>query len=425
MCAPAPSPFHFALSPVMAAIAASMVLGAEASPVPEVNLEALDFVSNVHNLYCDGARLSSHGDKYPVIEWQRGSDAVAPIMHAADKPVQAEIVLQLRGVRPGSKLVVTGESDAFLTLDLKGEITLSGFVEENELVRVPVTASRNLAKGLKKMEDKIRWKVELIQPSGERSEADLGTTTGITCYLVFTDIVREGHHGYRPTPKRIEHAYSRFTSATGNLELQTPTHEQVHSLSKQVGRYYNPVNHFNDDDAWFVPGTWGVRGGGASCISIVRYCNAILQVLGYPGTIRMDAVWARPENPTTAQIGGIDSPDVTKNGLKLFLVDNRNSRNGSVGGYGGMNNYEGVLIYTGDKGTFYFPGGTQYMYSSINQVLLVFRALVWARWDSRAQQWQVAQVVHAYQGGVRSGSIGPGDSMYEDRVRFGLFGRRR
>ena len=127
MCAPAPSPFHFALSPVMAAIAASMVLGAEASPVPEVNLEALDFVSNVHNLYRDGARLSSHGDKYPVIEWQRGSDAVAPIMHAADKPVQAEIVLQLRGVRPGSKLVVTGESDAFLTLDLKGEITLSGF----------------------------------------------------------------------------------------------------------------------------------------------------------------------------------------------------------------------------------------------------------------------------------------------------------
>jgi hypothetical protein len=355
-------------------------------------------------------------------------------MHAADKPVKADVLLQLRGVRPGAKLAVTGESETYLTLDLKGETTIGAFIEENEIVRVPVTAAKSLAKGLKKMQDRIRWKLELTQPTGERSEADLGVTPGVVCYLVFTDIIRQSPEGYYPTPGRIEHAYNRFNSAVGGLELQSPWKDQVHSLSKQVGRYYNPVNHFEDDDCWFVPGTWGVRGGGASCISIVRYCRAVLEVLGYPGTIRMDAVYAKPESPTMATLGGIDSPDIYKNGLKLFLVDNRNTANGSVGGYGGMNNYEGVLIYTGENSTVYFPGGTQYMYSNINQVLGVFRALVWARWDTRAQNWQVAQIVHAYQGGVRSyGRIGsypsysrPGESgVYDDMPRYGLFGRRR
>ena len=421
-------------SAILLALFAQVSFGFEASPVPEVNFEALDFTSNVHNLYQSGARLSQHGEKYPDIEWRRGYDAVAPIMHAADKPVKADVLLQLRGVRPGAKLAVTGESETYLTLDLKGETTVGAFIEENEIVRVPVTAAKSLAKGLKKMQDRIRWKLELTQPTGERSEADLGVTPGVVCYLVFTDIIRQSPEGYYPTPGRIEHAYNRFNSAVGGLELQSPWKDQVHSLSKQVGRYYNPVNHFEDDDCWFVPGTWGVRGGGASCISIVRYCRAVLEVLGYPGTIRMDAVYAKPESPTMATLGGIDSPDIYKNGLKLFLVDNRNTANGSVGGYGGMNNYEGVLIYTGENSTVYFPGGTQYMYSNINQVLGVFRALVWARWDTRAQNWQVAQIVHAYQGGVRSyGRIGsypsysrPGEvGVYDDMPRYGLFGRRR
>lgn len=424
---------HFRIPLLLVALFGGFSQGFEASPVPEVSFEALDFTSNIHNLRRDGARLSQAGEKYPDIEWRSGQDAVAPILHAADKPVKADLLLQLKGVRPGAKLAVTGESETYLTLDLKGETTIGSFIEENEIVRVPVTAAKNLAKGLKKMKDRIRWKLELTQPTGERSEADLGTTSGVVCYLAFTDVVRSSPDAYQPTPNRIEHAYNRFNSAVGTLELQSPWNDQVHSLSKQVGRYYNPVNHFDDDDCWFVPGTWGVRGGGASCISIVRYCRAVLEVLGYPGTIRMDAVYARPETPTMATLGGIDSPDIYKNGLKLFLVDNRNTANGSVGGFGGMNNYEGVLIYTGEKGTVYFPGGTQYMYSNINQVLGVFRALVWARWDSRAQNWQVAQIVHAYQAGVRSyGRISsypysrPGDiGIYDDMPRYGLFGRRR
>ena len=421
------------ISTILVALFTQVSHGFEASPVPEVSFEALDFTSNVHNLYQNGSRLSQHGEKYPDIEWRRGYDAVAPIMHAADKPVKADVLLQLRGVRPGAKLAVSGESETYLTLDLKGETTVGSFIEENEIIRVPVAADKNLAKGLKKMQDRIRWKLELTQPTGERSEADLGVTPGVACYLVFTDVVRQSPEGYFPTPARIEHAYNRFNSAVGSLELQSPWKDQVHSLSKQVGRYYNPVNHFEDDDCWFVPGTWGVRGGGASCISIVRYCRAVLEVLGYPGTIRMDAVYARPESPTMAALGGIDSPDIYKNGLKLFLVDNRNTANGSVGGYGGMNNYEGVLIYTGEGSTVYYPGGTQYMYTNINQVLGVFRALVWARWDSRAQNWQVAQIVHAYQGGVRSyGRVGSypypraGESgVYDEMPRYGLFGRRR
>lgn len=404
-----------------------------ASPAPEVTFEGLDFTSNVHNLHRDGARLSQLGDKYPAVEWRRGQGAMAPIMHASDKPVKADLLLQLKGVAPGTKLAVTGESETYLTLDLKGEATTGSFLEENEIIRVPVTAVKNLAKGLKKMQDRIKWKLELTLPGGEKSVTELGETPDVVCYLVFSDVVRESPEGFFPTPARIEHAYSRFNAAAGSLELQSPWKDQVHSLSKHVGRHYNPANHFEDDDCWFVPGTWGVRGGGASCISIVRYCRAVLEVLGYPGTIKMDAVYARPDRPTVAALGGIDSPDIYRNGMKLFLVDNRNTGNGSVGGFGGMNNYEGVLIYSGENNTVYFPGGTQYMYSNLNQVLGVFRALVWARWDSRAQNWQVAQIVHAYQGGVRSTARLFGypyarmneGGIYDEMPRYGAMGRRR
>ncbi|MFM7111906.1 MAG: hypothetical protein ACKO26_12240, partial [Planctomycetota bacterium] len=109
---------HFRIPLLLVALLGGFSQGFEASPVPEVSFEALDFTSNIHNLRRDGARLSQAGEKYPDIEWRSGQDAVAPILHAADKPVKADLLLQLKGVRPGAKLAVTGESETYLTLDL-------------------------------------------------------------------------------------------------------------------------------------------------------------------------------------------------------------------------------------------------------------------------------------------------------------------
>jgi hypothetical protein len=88
-----------------------------------------------------------------------------------------------------------------------------------------------------------------------------------------------------------------------------------------------------------------------------------------------------------------------------------------------MNNYEGALIYTSQRGeVYYYPGGTQHMYRNKNQILSVFKSLAWARYDYRARQWQVVQVIAAYQGGVGSASSTASSSSNGNR-RPGLLGR--
>ena len=97
------------------------------------------------------------------------------------------------------------------------------------------------------------------------------------------------------------------------------------------------------------------------------------------GAISQVEIWASPERPTTAQIGGVDSEDFFKNigpyQCQLFLADDRNTRLGQVGGWGGMNHYEGCIVYNFNNKTYYFPGGTDRVYEDKNTVLYIFRTM--------------------------------------------------
>ena len=188
--------------------------------------------------------------------------------------------------------------------------------------------------------------------------------------------------------------------------------ELVHQISINVNRYYNPLIHYDPDKAWDVPETWGR--GGASCISNSYFLKSVNDVLGMPGKFDTVAIYATPDNPTRARFDGVNVAKAVKESrrgeLEYYLVDERNTRGGRIGGYGGMNHYEGCLVHDYQGSRTYYPGGTAMALKDPNAVLSIFRALVWARYDTKRDEWVVVEVIKSYKGAVM--------------MRRGLFGIR-
>ncbi len=405
---------------------------------PQPTIRMLDILTSINVLKGNGKNLDTAGSLYPEVEWKTGEKS-SPFIQVHGTRIKATADFHLGNLKKGTSIRVEGTAKKAYSFDLSGEIVLARDISAEEVVAITLLGRQPLPINLQRLDDIIGWKVFITTPEKVKTQLDLPEKTSLTTYLVFSDNFKQLTPGSNPTPARMEHAYHRFQQATGHLALAYAPHSVVHQLNRHVSHHYNPANHFSEGQAWFVPTRWSVPGGGASCISISSYCQKVLQVLGFPGKVEIDAFFAKPENPRVAVPGGTDSSSVytnTSSGkLKLYLVDNRNTNGGAPGGYGGMNNYEGAIVYTNDGATYFLPGGTQSMYYNKNQVLSVFISLAWARWDARAAQWQIVQVVQYYQNPrnntqsnntVASNNSG-GSTAQTGRLglfRRGLFGRR-
>jgi len=233
----------------------------------------------------------------------------------------------------------------------------------------------------------------------------------------------------RETPQndKLNVSLGFISSIHESIEMPTPK-QYVHELSKMVNRHYNPKVHYEYEDSWGVPNTW--RSGGASCISNSYYLKRICDVLGLPGKFETVAIYANPESPYRIHFDGVDSPKsykMTRSGQwEWFLVDDRNSRGGRVGGWGGMNHYEGCLVHDFEGVKTYYPGGTPFAFTDPRQVLNVFCCLAWARYDSRTNEWQVMEVIAVYKGygAIRSQTVSTREPMIFRGGGLGLFRRR-
>ncbi len=204
-----------------------------------------------------------------------------------------------------------------------------------------------------------------------------------------------------PNSTKLKLAINLVDKAYESNEKILSTVDLVHEISKNVNQHYNPLIHFDQMDAWKVPTTW--TRGGASCISNSYFLKHVYDVLGLPGQFSTVAIYASPDNPTRARFDGVDAAKLIKSTnrgeLEFYLVDERNTRNGRVGGYGGMNHYEGCLVHDFEGSRTYYPGGTHLALKDPNTVLTIFRCLVWARFDTKRQEWQVVEIIKNYQGG--------------------------
>lgn len=366
----------------------------------QARMVALEFTSD-HNLLCrDGTDLLSHGGRYPDVEWSaKQPNFVAPMSHTQGKTVEARILIHLSWVPVGSKIRVVGQSEneAFA---FEGTGVVEEMGGDPRKAVVHVKGKKLLPAQMRKLEANIHWMATLEIPGENAKPFDLGATEGILCFLTRGIPRRGNEESSAVTQMRIRESYSRLATALETGPENPSAVAIVHALTSYCGKWYNPKIHMERFDAWRVPTTWRSRQAGASCISICNYCSLIFDQIGMEGAISQVEIWASPEQPTTAQIGGVDSEDFFKNigpyQCQLFLADDRNTRLGQVGGWGGMNHYEGCIVFNYNNRTYYFPGGTDRVYEDKNTVLYIFRTLVWARYDNSRKEWQVVQVVKTY-----------------------------
>jgi len=362
-------------------------------------LKAVEFTSDHNLLHEDGSDLRFAGDRLADVEWEstRGRQ-VARLTHTAARNLEARALVSLNFLPAGTTVRVVGESeDGHFCLNGSSKITFGGVGPC--MAVVPLTAKKLMPASLSILQGEVHWQAEISIPGENTTSVELNATTYLECYLT-RGTPRTEKAASEVTAMRLRESYRRLEYATSHLGADASIVAIVHALTSHCGRYYNPQQHFERQDAWYVPNTWRYRYPGASCISICNYCSLILDQIGMEGEYKQLEIYARPDNPTKAIEGGVTSEDYVKDvdwqRWQLFLVDDRSTRWGQVGSYGGMNNYEACIAYTWQGKTYYFPGGTDRVYDHLDQVLCVFRTLVWARWDPRRNNWQVMEVVHTY-----------------------------
>ena len=363
-------------------------------------MTALEFTSD-HNLMCrDGSDLLHCGSRYPDVEWTSTDPKVtAPMTHTQGRHVEARVMVKLSRLPVGTTVRVRGlsEQEAF---NFEGEGRVEEIGGDPCMAVVYVRSKGLLPAQLRRMQASIDWTVSVIIRGENIRELELADTGPHVCYLTRGTPKRTNEVVSAVTPRRIQTSYERLAIALESADDSPSSVAIVHALTRHVGQWYNPKKHFEREDAWYVPSTWKLKPPGASCISICNFCSLILDQLGMEGNYRLIALYAKPNDPDKALEGGVESEnytrDVGKQQWELFLVDDRNSRLGKVGGWGGMNYYEACIAYDFQGKTFYFPGGTDRVYDNKDQVLRIFRTLAWARWDTWRKDWQVMQIVRTY-----------------------------
>jgi len=179
----------------------------------------------------------------------------------------------------------------------------------------------------------------------------------------------------------------------------------------QVPREYSHPTYFND-----VGGAWPIAeniGATGECQAIVRFVRNVIHQVGCPGKAEAVVVFANPYNGNPIERafgdkGMSGSGFIPYNGKQVtpWLVDQvveegrwyppSHTRLPGGGGSPGINNYEACLKFTHGH-TKYYAGGVQHgIFNSMEEVIQVFNALVWAYVDPASGAFYVEKIVRRY-----------------------------
>ncbi len=301
-----------------------------------------------------------------------------------------EIKVRLTKSAPNQKIMIVGgeQKGQEFTTDSDGNANAKIVISSPKRIGLKTISLQDSTKAIKISETDDSKKESDSKSQGEN-------ISNIDIYFI------SGTPKEVPSSANLKTAINLVDKAYEGIEKTLSPSELVHEISKNVNQHYNPLIHFEQVDAWKVPTTW--TKGGASCISNSYFLKHVYDVLGLPGQFSTVAIYATPDNPTKARFDGVDAAKLIKSSrkgeLEFYLVDERNTRGGRMGGYGGMNHYEGCLVHDFEGSRTYYPGGTHLALKDPNTVLTMFRCLVWARFDTKRQEWQVVEIIKNYQGG--------------------------
>ncbi len=385
---------------------ASHQLGAAEPIAFAAEIKALRFTSDHQLLRQNRKDVLQGGERYPDVSWTRSPRTSCPITHTGRERVRAEITLSVAGIVDATPYFLEGISEeAGLCFRAVGRLSAG------ENIAVAVEAPRRLGKRVRKVRASISWLLT-IRPDSETAETlFLGATGPHVIYVTLGTPRNTDEPRGVVTDIRMELAVRRMAAVMRETGVNASAPRLVHELMMQNGYHYLPTRHYPRDQVWKVPESWHMKPSGANCISIVEFTSLICDMIGIEGSVEVTAYYAKPPHVRRPLKGGLGEPPITKKGpngatWQLFLIDEGNTNNGQIGGVGGVNYYEAVLVHEWQGQRFYFPGGTYRAYDSPEKVLHVFRTLAWTTYDHNLRSWVVREVEETY---VRPGDKRPPD----------------
>ena len=338
--------------------------------------------------------------------WQRQPPTNVPLTHTGgDNRIRAVVTLSLTGFEGEVPFLLSGRSDE-PALCFQGEGRMSAPGE----AAIEVEAAAPLGWMVRKVRNRIAWGLTLYPGTAQQVTIPLGETGPHVVYVTLGRPRNTDEPRSVVTDIRMNLAVERVAAAMKVTGPSVSAPALLHAIMKEQGKHYLPTRHYSRAEAWKVPESWEMKEPGASCISIVEFIGLVCKMIGLEGTVHTTAYYAEPPEPRVARQGGLGDPPITRKGpgketWQLFLVDEMNSNFGQVGGVGGMNYYEAVLEYRYRGKKYFYPGGTDRVWDTPENVLKVFRSLAWAAWDEQRQDWVVREVVETY---IKRGDHAPG-----------------
>ena len=221
---------------------------------------------------------------------------------------------------------------------------------------VPITSAGKLPNGVTVLRNRqVRWRMKW---------RDWEHEIGRTAHTIYVTMAMPGSPD-EVTIKRM----AKSIEIVEPLATMIP-HDIVRGIMKNWNRYNLEVI--------YGPNIWPFADNvkeGAQCIDIVRFVQAVIQIIGCPGNAEAVVIWAHPAAPTSA----IESPwrMGSMSSIPNRIVGGRLQHCTLLDGDYHSNNFEAALKFDHSGTLAYYPGGVNAVLSSPDQVLRVFRCMAW------------------------------------------------
>ncbi len=312
------------------------------------------------------------GADFPKPEWTSSTPdgKSAPISHTKNEAVKVDIAVDVSPETvTGVPVTIKGQSaQNFLTFTISG--SLSGG-QDRTLSATSAGQIPDLIDDQYKNQ-KIDWSADVIgenQPLAESLDHEI--------FVTYDKPIGGG-----VTYKRMAKA-TELTKGFGNNPQDIVSGEMKRFPSYNLKKpYMGNIWPLADN----IPAS-------AECQAIVRFVQAVNNMVGVPGKAKGIAVYANPSSPDVPIVATLlESGGATGSMGSDFPADSKGRRAFLFDGGGSANNYEAALEF--DYGsTLYYPGGVPggHGVTTTLKVLHSFKHMSWSKWDEGENRWKAVK----------------------------------
>jgi hypothetical protein len=323
------------------------------TPIASITVFAVEFTSDHHVLKDHNENWDDGGNLYPKPDWNtRRQTAVS---HTMDEEVALKLMLDVQPLDACPETgTIRGVGPDGLVFEKAGVAFKGGWIT------VPLKSEKKLARKIQELDFAISW-------TSTGTSVALSATTHNTMFVTMGTPTDPRHPGI--TLRRMR----RAVSDTGSANSLDP-----HEIVEHVMSTWDKFNlHVRMKNAWELANEARDSSGhlvGADCQTIVRYTEAVIKMVGCPGTAQAVVIWAKPSAPTLAienDYGGhsLNDPNITHPKHPTWIAT-------LVDGDGGGNAFEACLKFTYNSKTIYYAGGVGPKKNK-DEVLHVFVRMSW------------------------------------------------